>query len=107
MFKVDRAKKSDRVMKALTGMTNFEFENLVITFNLVLQKYQATRKQKRQRAVVGGRKHTLTRTADRLFFILFYVKCYPTMVLADFFFEVDKSRVQRWVKELLPLLEAA
>ena len=107
MFKLERAKKSDRVMKALTGMTIFEFENLTITFEQVLQKYQATRKKKRKRAVGGGRKHTLKSAADRLFFILFYVKCYPTMDLAGFFFAVDKSRIQRWIKELLPLLEEA
>ncbi len=105
MFKLERAKKSDRIMKALTGMTIVEFETLVITFIAVLKKYQATRKRKRQRAVGGGRKHTLKTGAERLFFILFYIKCYPTMDLAGFFFGVDKSRIQRWVKELLPLLE--
>jgi len=105
MFKLDRAKKSDRLMKALTGMTILEFESLVITFSLVFQKYQATRKKKRQRAMGGGRKHTLKTAAERLFFILFYIKCYPTMDLAGFLFGVDKSRIQRWVNELLPLLE--
>ena len=105
MFKLDRAKKSDRLMKALTGLTILEFESLVITFSLVFQKYQATRKKKRQRAVGGGRKHTLKTAAERLFFILFYVKCYLTLDLAGFFFGVDRSRIHRWVKELLPLLE--
>jgi hypothetical protein len=105
MFKLERAKKSDRVMKALTGLTVIEFESLVITFSLVFQKYQVTGKKNRKRAVGGGRKHTLKTAAERLFFILFYVKCYPTMDLAGFFFGVDRSRIQRWVKELLPLLE--
>lgn len=105
MFKLKRAFKSDRIMKALTGLSVFEFKNLEPTFSQVLQKYQATRKTKRQRAVGGGRKHTLQTAGERLFFILFYVKCYPTMDLAGFFFGVDKSRIQRWVKELLPLLE--
>jgi hypothetical protein len=94
-------------MKALTGMTISEFESLVITFSLVLLKHQATRKRKRQRAVGGGRHHTLANAEERLFFILFYVKCYPTMDLAGFFFGVDKSQIQRWVKELLTLLEEA
>jgi len=105
MVKLERAKKSDRVMKALTGMTISEFEGLVITFRLVLLKYQATRKPNRKRAVGGGRTHTLRTADERLFFILFYAKCYPTLDLAGFFFNVDKSRIQRWVKELLPLLE--
>jgi hypothetical protein len=92
-------------MKALTGMSINEFEGLVITFSLVLLKYQATRKPKRKRAVGGGRNHSLTNAAERLFFILFYLKCYPTLDLAGFLFGVDKSQIQRWVKELLPLLE--
>lgn len=105
MFNLKRAFKTDRIMKALTGMTIAEFEALVITFTAVFQKYQATRKRKRQRAVGGGRKHTLNTAAERLFFILFYLKCYPTMDLAGFFFGVDRSQIQRWVKALLPLLE--
>jgi len=105
MFKLERAKKSDRIMKALTGMTIIEFEGLAITFSQVLLKYQATRKPNRKRAVGGGRHHTLTNAGERLFFILFYVKCYPTLDLAGFFFAVDRSRIHRWVKELLPLLE--
>ena len=107
MFNLNRAKKTDRIMKALTGMTVSEFEGLAITFGLVLLKYQATRKSKRQRAVGGGRHHTLTNAEERLFFILFYVKCYPTLDLSGFFFGVDKSQTQRWVKELLLLLEEA
>ena len=93
MFKLERAKKSDRIMKALTGLTIIEFESLVITFSLVLQKYQATRKSNRKRAVGGGRNHTLKTATERLFFILFYVKCYPTMDLAGFFFGVDRSQM--------------
>ena len=107
MINLNRAKKTDRIMKALTGMTIKEFEGLAITYGLVLLKYQATRKPKRQRAVGGGRHHTLTTPEERLFFVLFYVKCYPTLDLGGVFFEVDKSRIQRWVKELLPLLEEA
>ena len=105
MFKLQRAMKSDRLMKALTGLSIVEFQTLVITFTLVFQKYQATRSPNRKRAVGGGRPHTLRTEAERLFFILFYVKIYPTMDLAGFFFNVDRSRIQRWVKELLPLLE--
>lgn len=107
MLSLEQAKKSDRVMKALTGMTVMEFESLTITFSKVLSKHKATRKPNRQRAVGGGRRHTLETAEDRLFFILFYVKVYPTLDLAGFFYGVDTSRPQRWVKELLPLLEEA
>ncbi len=102
---LEQAKQSDRLMKALTGLTVVEFEALVITFSEVLSAYQAARNPNRQRQIGGGRHHTLSTPAHRLFFILFYLKVYPTMDLAAFFFGVDKSRIQRWVKELLPLLE--
>jgi hypothetical protein len=39
------------------------------------------------------------------FFIVFYLKCYPTYDLAAFFFEVNRSQIQRWVKTLLPILQ--
>jgi hypothetical protein len=44
---------------------------------------------------------------EKLFYILFYVKCYPTFDVAAFFYEVDRSQTHRWFKELLPVLEAA
>lgn len=43
MVKLKRAKKTERIMKVLTGLTIAEFEALVITFTPVLQKDQATR----------------------------------------------------------------
>lgn len=107
MVKLEQAQKSNRLMKALTGLSIVEFKSLTITFGQVLAKYQASRTPKRQRKVGGGRRHTLSTGAERLFFILFYLKVYPTMDLAGFIFGVDKSRIQRWVKELLPLLEAS
>ena len=38
--------------------------------------------------------------------LLFYLKVYPTYDLASAIFGVDKSRICRWVKELLPILES-
>lgn len=105
MLNIKRALRSDRLMKALTGMTIAEFERLLPDFTAGLKKTRAKAKKERNRAVGGGRRHTLKTPTDKLFFILFYLKCYPTFDLAGLLYGVDRSQAQRWVKALLPELE--
>lgn len=105
MLNIKRALRSDRLMKALIGMPKAEFERLLPDFTAGLKKAQTKAKKERKRAVGGGRKHTLRTASDKLFFILFYLKCYPTFDLAGLLYGVDRSQAQRWVKALLPVLE--
>lgn len=107
MINVERAKKSDRVLKALTGLNVIEFENLALIFQEQLnkEKLKIRRKREMKRSEGGGRFHTLQGTDSKLMFILFYMKCYPTYDLAGLLFEVDRAQPFRWVKELLSVLE--
>ena len=105
MLNIKRALGSDRLMKALTGMTVAEFERLLPNFSTGLKKTQPKAKKERKRAVGAGRQHTLKSPTDKLFFMLFYLKCYPTFDLAGLIYDVDRSQTQRWVKALLPVLE--
>jgi len=105
MLNINRALHSDRLMKALTGMTVAEFERLLPIFTAALKKAQVKGKKERKRAIGGGRRHTLKSPTDKLFFILLYLKCYPTFDLAGLLYEVDRSQSQRWVKALLAVLE--
>jgi len=105
MLNIKRALRSDRLMKALIGMPKAEFERLLPDFTAGLKKTQTKTKKERERAIGGGRKHTLRTPSDKLFFILFYLKCYPTFDLAGLLYDVDRSQAQRWVKALLPVLE--
>ena len=41
----------------------------------------------------------------KLFFILFYFKCYPTFDLAGILFDLDRSQTNRWMHRLQPILE--
>ena len=61
----------------------------------------------RNRAVGGGCKPTLKRMSEKLFFVLFYFKCYPTFDLAGLLFDVDRAQSNRWLHKLQPILEAA
>ncbi len=72
------------------------------------QRYEQTLLEKpRQRSVGGGRKARLRTTQDKLFYILFYFKCYPTFDLAGLLFDIDRSQAHYWVHRLQPILEVA
>ena len=78
-----------RAMKALTGLSPEEFINLVPTFGQAITA-RKMEEPNRQRKVGGGQKGKLKTIEQKLFFILFYLKTYPTFdVLACFF---DKGR---------------
>lgn len=101
--------KSNRVLKSLTGLNIEKFKELAIYFEILLSEESAKKAKsvKRQRAVGAGNKHTLQTAEDKLFYILFYTKVYPTFDMAGFIFNVNRSQSNRWFHTLLPLLEKA
>ena len=69
--------KSNRVMKAMTGLSQYEFNQLLPTFEAELYIHRLNRAN-RQRKPGGGIKGHLPNARAKLFFILFYIKAYPT-----------------------------
>ena len=104
---LQRAKKSDRIFRSLTGLDVNAFQHLVKPFEQVLNKFivQQVALIPRERALRGGRSHTLKMIEDKLFFVLFYLKVYPTFDLAGFFYDVDRSQPCHWVHFLMPVLQ--
>ena len=107
MLDVDFALRSDRTMKALTGLRRIEFQQLGPVFGQALSKQMHSRRPDRQRKPGGGGKYRLDRVEAKLFFILMYVKCYPTFDVASVLYQVHRSRPHRWVQTWLPVLEQA
>ena len=107
MVNIKLAFKSDRMMKAITGMTINEFNSLLLSFEtqLQIQKKIINKLKKRKRKEGAGPKPTLDNLEKKLFFILFYIKCYPTFDLAGFYFGVNRSQPFRWFNALLPVIE--
>jgi DDE superfamily endonuclease/Helix-turn-helix of DDE superfamily endonuclease len=103
MLNIARAFRAPRVLQALSGVRQAEFEQLERRFTAVVGEQRAKRHYKRLPG--AGRKHTLRTLRAKLFFLLFYLKCYPTFDVAGILFEVDRSRACRWVGAWLPLLE--
>lgn len=108
MINIERALKSDRLLKSLTGLNIQKFEELLPYFELITLEESGKRVKSdtnRQRAIGGGKKHTLDSIKKQFFFILFYLKVYPTFDVAGFFFDVNRSQTNRWVHKFLPILE--
>jgi hypothetical protein len=99
-----KAVSQERSMRSITGMSIRQFLDLVIFMH---QAHLSKPQKVRQRMVGGGRKHSLKEWEEKTFFILFYLKVYPTYDFASILCLVDKSQICRWVKELLPILEKA
>jgi len=83
--------RSPRAMKALTGLSYPEFVNLVPSFEKALRDMRMERSG-RKRALGGGQKGKLKTAEDKLFFILLYLKTYPTFDVLAFFSDKGRGR---------------
>lgn len=93
-------------MKALTGMSVEEFNDIVPDFAQELARHAASRPN-RQRKPGGGQKGHLKTAEAKLFFILLYLKTYPTFDVLAFFSDKSRGRSCEAVHLYLALLEKA
>lgn len=108
MININRILAKDRLLRAMTGLNRKAFEVLLEKFEKVYeQEEEKTGAMPRQRRKGGGRKARLESMAEKLFYILFYLKCYPTFDLASALFDFDRSQAHRWVHKLQRILEKA
>ncbi len=99
------ALRTDRMCKALTGLKVSEFNNLVVDFEWNYTEYAAKRKGKRERKIGGGRNSKIETSREKLFYVLWYLKTYPTFDVASFSVGFARSSACYWMHELLPVLE--
>lgn len=106
MLNIDKILNQDRLLRATTGLNRKAFDNLLVSFESVYLSDYHESQSPRQRAIGGGRKSRLKTIKEKLFYILFYFKCYPTFDLAAVLFDFDRSQANRWVHRLQEVLEA-
>ena len=101
--------KRPALLHRLTGLTCEEFTRLVEQFT---ERYQAmviqprAEQARRQRAYGGGRRGEIPEASDKLLFILSYTRIYPLLFIQGMLFGMEESPACRWVKILLPVLDA-
>jgi len=52
-----------------------------------------------------GTSPVLKTDRDKLFYVLFYLKCYPTFDLAGAIYGVNRSQTKRWLQYYKPVVE--
>ncbi len=99
------ALRTDRMCKATTGLTASEFKNFIPDFTYYYNELIAKRKKNRERKIGGGRNSKIETIEEKLFYILWYMKTYPTFDVASFWVGFARSNACTWMHELLPILE--
>jgi hypothetical protein len=102
--------RDDRQMKALTGLSQAQFDHLLPVFNDLYQVAQQQTYEKgvasgtRRRKPGGGSKGKLPTMADKLQFVLYYYKTYPTFDVLGQQFEMARSKANENLHKLSPIL---
>ena len=103
--------RNERQFRALTGISQKAFDTLLPEFTQCLesareQNYNENQGQ-RKRKPGGGRKGALPSPEMKLFFLLFYLKTYPTFDVIGCLFDLSPSKAEENVIRLIPLLKQA
>ncbi len=105
-FKKLNGKKHDRRIKAVIGISLSKFNILLVAFVAAYDAVQLERCQKGEIKNVskGGPKGNLDTFEKKLFFILYYLKTYPTFDVLGFHFGLNSGHAHNHVENLLPIL---
>lgn len=93
---IQKIARDPRAIKALTGLSYQEFSDLVPVFEKNLRTFQIKR-QNRKRNPGGGQKGHLPTTEAKLFFILLYLKTYPTFDVLGWISGKSRGRTCEYV----------
>jgi len=98
--------KHDRIIKSLIGMNRSKFDILATAFAVAYDSIQLERLQRGEIKQVpsGGPKGNLDTFEKKLFFILYYLKTYPTFDVLGFHFGLSSGHAHNHVEALLPVL---
>lgn len=111
MLNYSKIANKPRIFQSLTGLTLTAFCRLLKAFGQAeeqaWQKQEAQRGSPRQRHRGGGRKPRLITLEDKLVFILFYFRIYPTQEVLGFLFGMGQAQANEWSHRLTPLLNTA
>ena len=102
-------KDRSRLLQSLTGFSATEFEALLPSFAAAWESFEEDtfEQESRQRGRGGGRKATLKGLADKLLFILFYFRQYPTQEVQGYLFGIGQPQANEWIHRLTGVLNQA
>lgn len=109
MLNYDILQKNETTFLAVTSVTVFEFQVLLIAFAQAFEETsQLTAEgEPRFRKKGGGQRGKLPRIEDKLLFILSYIKNYPLQTYHGLQFGLSQSKTNEQIHRLLPKLKRA
>ena len=102
--------RDDRQMKALTGLSQAQFDQLLPVFSDIYRTTQQHMYEEgvesgtRRRHPGGGSKGKLPTMAEKLQFVLYYYKTYPTFDVLGTQFAMARSKAHENLHKLSPIL---
>lgn len=103
---IPKIARNPRLCRALIGMSHQEFSDLVPVFETSLIEFRM-QKPHRKRKVGAGQKGVLNTIESKLFFILFYLKTYPTFDVLGFLTDKERSHACEAVRLYAHVLKIA
>jgi hypothetical protein len=103
-MRYEEARKKPRVFRQLTGTTTEEFDKLNAAFAAA---YDEDEQERGKPESPAGRKAVLLTCEDKLFFLLFYLRHYPTQEVLAFLFGISQGQANHWIHRLTPILKKA
>jgi Helix-turn-helix of DDE superfamily endonuclease len=111
MFSYHQIKEHPKLLLAMPGLTQAEFDHLLPHFQCAWDQYvhqNYVDRDGRKRQYGGGRAElTLVTLEDKLLFILYYVKVYPLQEILAFEFGMVQSTANEWIHMLSEVLKKA
>lgn len=110
MLSYAKLQNNPRIFRTLSGLSIREFETLLPKFEQAWQEYVAheyINRKGRKRRYGGGRKAELMDPHEKLLFILFYFRHYPTQAVQGFIFGIGQAQANLWVHRLTTILNQA
>src|SRR3954452_16487939 len=111
MLNFQKLRTRPRIFRQLIGLTPAAFEALRVDFERACvddrQQRDRQRCTPRQRRPGGGAKGALPTPADKLAFLLFYFRQYPTQETLAFLFGFSQGRACQWIHRLTPIVNRA
>ena len=99
----------DRTIRAIIGMNREKFDALVPHFSDAYQKIQEERHKNKEikRLPTGGKQGVFSSDDERLFFVLYYLKTYPTFDVLGFHFGLSAGHAHDYAEFFMRILKCA
>ena len=109
MLKYEKEKRKASSFLALTGLKVGEFEALIEPFGVAwearMKRQTMDGRERYERSHSDYTNSPLPNAAEKLLFILVYLKQAPTQVVQGALFEMSQSNANKWIHLLLPVLD--